>query len=699
MSARDIFLSLIALFGFAVAQPLLDVLGGAPNFFAAHDLTRFEIVLLAITLAILAPVAGAAGIAAVWRANRTAGTALHGLAVAALAATLILQIAKQIAPLAAPLVLVGGALTAGIAAAFAYHRVRRVRDFVRWCAAGPLVFLGAFLFLSSTTEVLLPRVTTVASETRPVNVSRPATIVLIVFDELPVTSLMRPDYTIDGAAFPHFAALAADGTWFRNATAVHDFTNQAIPAILSGRVPKREIVFPSVANYPNNLFSLLADRYTMKVFETATVLCPENVCGQTSAPLPIRDRWEGLAKDIGLVGQHVFLPRRLTESLPPVDETLGNFDDSDSDEETDEDADADRMDLRRQRARNRNPQLRWQAFTASIDRSSRPALYFLHTMLTHRPWVYTPSGQRYRLPGNTPGKVGDFWNDDEWLVTQAQQRHLMQVAYADSLLGQAVERLKIEGLYDDALIVITADHGMSFSTGESLRRVHQRTVDEIAPVPLIVKRPGQNSGTVDDRLVSSLDILPSIAEVLEFDLPYPVDGRSLFDQSSLPRESSNIIGLETGTIRVTREARITLPSLERKFQRFIPGVDGFYRVAPAGLHDLLGASPPTAEAAGVASALINQLSRFDDVRLEAPDIPAAVSGTVDGLGAAPHVLAVALNGPIVAITRTFIREGKPFFTAILPPHSFRAGRNTLEIFVAAGEGPSRKLTRLSLTGA
>jgi hypothetical protein len=698
MYARDIFFSLIALFGFAVAQPLLDVLGRAPNFFAAHDLSRFEIALLAITLTILAPAAGAAVIAMAWRANRKAGTALHAVAVAALAAVLILQTAKQIAPLSAPLLLVAGALLGGVAASFAYFRLRPLRDFVRWCAAGPLVFLAAFLFLSSTTEVLFPQVTTAAAESRPVNVSRPATVVLIVFDELPVTSLMRADYTIDAAAFPNFAALAVDGTWFRNATAVHDFTNQAIPAILSGRIPKREIVFPSSANHPDNLFSLLAEHYTINAFETATLLCPNELCGETSDPVPITVRWEGFLRDMGLVSQHVFLPARLTESLPPVDETLGNFGDSDEDDQADDALDADRRDLRRQRARNRNPVLRWQAFTASIKRSPRPALYFLHTMLTHRPWLYLPSGQRYRLPGNTPGKVGDFWNDDEWLLTQAQQRHLLQVAYADSLLGEAIRRLKSERLYDDALIVVTADHGMSFSTGESLRRVHPQTVDEIAPVPLIVKRPGQNGGTVDDRLVSSIDILPSIADVLGVDLPFAVDGQSFFDQSGTPRKSSDIVGLDAGTIAISTDERTRLASLERKFHRFVPGLDGLYRVAPDGLHDLLG-TPAAGEQARGAFALINQLAGFDDVRLEAAEIPAVASGVVDGLGPGPHVLAVALNGRVVAITRTFTRADKPFFTAVLPPHSFRAGRNDLAVFVATGEGPTRKLARLSLLDA
>ena len=46
-----------------------------------------------------------------------------------------------------------------------------------------------------------------------------------------------------------------------------------------------------------------------------------------------------------------------------------------------------------------------------------------------------------------------------------RQRHLLQLAYVDSLIGDLVQELKAQGIYDDALVVLTADHGISFEPG------------------------------------------------------------------------------------------------------------------------------------------------------------------------------------------------------------------------------------------
>ena len=84
-----------------------------------------------------------------------------------------------------------------------------------------------------------------------------------------------------------------------------------------------------------------------------------------------------------------------------------------------------------------------------------------HLLLPHGPYLYLPSGAQTRprprdlLPGmNT---VPGF--HDEFLTRHNEQRYLLQLGYADRLLGRLVRRLKQQGIYDDTLIVVTADHG------------------------------------------------------------------------------------------------------------------------------------------------------------------------------------------------------------------------------------------------
>ena len=87
---------------------------------------------------------------------------------------------------------------------------------------------------------------------------------------------------IDAARYPNFAALAGDGTWFRNATTVHEHTTEAVPAIMSGTDPQQDRL-PLLNDHPDNVFTFLgAAPYAMNVLEPVTQLCPSNFCPRAS---------------------------------------------------------------------------------------------------------------------------------------------------------------------------------------------------------------------------------------------------------------------------------------------------------------------------------------------------------------------------------------------------------------------------------
>ena len=99
----------------------------------------------------------------------------------------------------------------------------------------------------------------------------------------------------------------------------------------------------------------------------------------------------------------------------------------------------------------------------------------------------------------------------------------------DRLLGRTIERLKGQGIYDDTLIVVTADHGFAWKVGvETRRSVSRSNVNELGSVPLFVKPPGQTHGRVSGELAQTLDVTPTIADVLNVPLGYRADGRSVF---------------------------------------------------------------------------------------------------------------------------------------------------------------------------
>ena len=75
--------------------------------------------------------------------------------------------------------------------------------------------------------------------------------------------------------------------------------------------------------------------------------------------------------------------------------------------------------------------------------------------------------------------------------------------------------------------MVVADHGIGFHLGMERRTVTPRNVQDLAPVPLLIKLPGQRRGAVDDRHVETIDILPTILELTGLKAPRPLDGRSL----------------------------------------------------------------------------------------------------------------------------------------------------------------------------
>ena len=150
-----------------------------------------------------------------------------------------------------------------------------------------------------------------------------APVVMVVFDEFPLTSLLDRDGRIDRVRYPSFATLAARSTWYSRATTVFDSTTHAVPAILDGRRP-REGSLPTLAQHPRNLFTLLGGSYRLNVSEEATHLCPPR-CARTPCSRRSGRRLRSLALDSGVVYAHLAAPAALEDSLPSISEGWGDF--------------------------------------------------------------------------------------------------------------------------------------------------------------------------------------------------------------------------------------------------------------------------------------------------------------------------------------------------------------------------------------
>lgn len=99
------------------------------------------------------------------------------------------------------------------------------------------------------------------------------------------------------------------------------------------------------------------------------------------------------------------------------------------------------------------------------------------------------------------------------------------ILYADFLIGQILDRLREQGVYDDTAIIITSDHGENM--GELGIYSEHGTADyATCHIPLIIKWPGCTPGTCDSAFHVNLDILPTMADLLNVEKSDNWDGIS-----------------------------------------------------------------------------------------------------------------------------------------------------------------------------
>jgi Sulfatase len=606
-------LHLLVLWSFAVAQPLFDLLGKNGEFFAARGSTRWDAIVFGLVL-LFVPPAILLGLESLF--GRSLRWAVHSIFVAGLVALFVLQAIRGSG--APGWLLVAVAVAVGAAAAELYLHAGAARLALTVLAPAPLLFLALFLFNSDVSRLSRSTDTAQAAGERP-----RAPIVLIAFDELPINSLLDAQGRIDAVRFPNFARLARGSTWFEHATTVGEGTTHAIPAILTGRFPKAG-EFPVYTDHRQNLFTLFGGATQLHVVDQETHLCPPSLCPGLEGSLT--HRTATLAEDTGVVYLHELLPDDLTGGIPSIANGWGNF--------------------LQDASRHNDPGGIDPAFLRSLQPQASPSLWYLHLLLPHSPWTYLPSGRRYDVQA-APGWASDeVWNPNQAAVDQYWQRHLLQLGYADRVLGRLLDRLRATGLYDRAVLVVTADHGVSFRAGQKLRPLSEANREDIAYVPLFVKTPGQLRGRAVPEPGRTIDIFPTLAEAGGVHIPWHVDGHSLLGPR--PAEPTVILVKDKGkrfTIPASGLLRLREQALRRQLRLFGSGQPSSTLFAVGPDRALLGHSFEGGR----------RVSRLDPIDLTSPVVQ--VSGRATG-----RSVAIVAGGRVVAVDP--VAQGR--FWALVP---------------------------------
>jgi hypothetical protein len=675
-------LHLFVLWSFAVAEPLYEVLARNGEFFVAHRVGPLDLALFMGLVSLVLPAGLALVLALVERLLPFIAPALRFTVIAVLLGAIVSEVLTKSASLAAAPQVLASAVV-GAAGAWLYGRQPLAHTFLTVLGPSVLVFPVLAALQPSMAPFVRPRDRS-QSAAATLGSTRPP-IVVVVFDQLPLTSLMSDANDVDPKMYPGFAALASDATWYRNASTAAEQTGWAIPPILTGLRPRPDAL-PTSRDYPDNLFTLLGNGYRYEVDEPITHFCPDRLCDNQLAAWPARLASTSL--DAGVVLLHVMLPSDLQQSLlPPLTQNWKDF--------IREDHWLQRWVHRRDDDRRVGP----REFIAGIAATDpQPTLYYLHALLPHDPFVYLRSGQRYSDTGDQQGLlISGVWVDEEWPVLLAYRRHLLQLQFVDALVGRLVARLKDERLWDQALVVVTADHGAAFWPGHPFKGLDDDTLADIMAVPLFVKVPAQHGQTVSDRNIESIDIVPTIADVLHVALPWTADGRSALLDA--PRSGAKRIQHKSATesvdIDTTELARLRQRAVHRRLTLF-GGVDGDFLPEASAHRELIGQEVAVLRPVDIDKTRVqlDHEPRYRDFDPASDALPALMSGSVidDGHLQDPD-LAVAVNGVVRATTRTYNPPGKHLrtWTAFVHPRYFRKGTNDVEVFVIDDRGSQVRL--------
>ena len=676
---------LAALWSLAIVQPLLSLLGSNPDFFVTRDNTGGQIIIFALLLMFVPPIAVTLVEALLNLISAKARWAFHLVLAALLFALLLIQVFKQIADgPAVPMIIGTVILGAGLACAYGYRAfLRSLTDIL---IPAPIIILVVFLFFSDASELTTssPDV-----EAIKVSISNPAPVVMLVFDEFPVGSLMTPDHKVNAKRFPHFAELEAGADWYRNTVTDASYTAIAVPSILTGKSADSGSL-PTAADHPESIFTLLGSSYRVRAVEPITQLCPPDICGTSEGDtISTTDAVSDLFTDLKYVSAHLNLPEDMSSSLPDISQSFQGFGEG-----------APTESIERGRARQfvrdkldeGDESLDGEGDVADLlaarDPSSARTFDFAHVEEPHYPWTHYPDGLRY---SELTEDFRAFFNETEWLddgyvTDRARQAHLLEVGFADHLLGRVMGRIKADGLWDETMVVVVADHGGAMTKGIHRREANPETMGQIAMVPLFVKAPGQKRGRTIDRVTCITEILPIMAKNLGIDVPW--------DSPDCDRTG---VALDNGT---GPEVAAPIDTVLRQRDDYVAiltslvgGDTGWPDVLKLGPNqDLLGTTKSTLDVAAPedGASASPEVSGALGIDLE-PKTPLnpvlRQRGVLKGVDE-DTPLAVSVNGRISAVGQAYRERNRILYSILLPRSSLRTGTNEIELLrVDGGAGP------------
>lgn len=163
----------------------------------------------------------------------------------------------------------------------------------------------------------------------------------------------------------------------------------------------------------------------------------------------------------------------------------------------------------------------------------QPFMTTLITLTSHTPFEMPPDLQYLDMPATTNLNI-------------LQRNYLQSVRYTDQAIGDFIEQLKVDNLYNNSLIFIYGDHGSFSKISNALGIKDEFFADlQTSKVPMIILAPGTSLKGTRKTPASHLDVYPTAANLLGVSPPPNIFGHDMVDGKNAVAISRNLV---SGTI-------------------------------------------------------------------------------------------------------------------------------------------------------
>jgi hypothetical protein len=214
--------------------------------------------------------------------------------------------------------------------------------------------------------------------------------------------------------------------------------------------------------------------------------------------------------------------------------------------------------------------------------------------------------------------------------------------------------------------------------------------EEVYRVPLFIKAPGQTEGDIRDDSAQTIDVLPTIVDLLHADVDWTFDGHSLYDGSRA----------HTAPL-VSTDVRAAFEIARRRAAEFPYGYDWTALAAVGKNGDLVGRDVDELRVGrpSAYTAAFSQQSLFDDLPTPGGTMPFVLGGNVTGGDEEPPELLAAINGRLAGVVGGYQPTSSGWAFSGYVADFYREGANEVALYEVEPDGSAVTLRPVRQTGS